>query len=129
MGRPDIFNPLRHGTAINTKQGMRQNMNAPEIAAIITAVGGLGTGLFSGLKIGRSQQVEEIKTLINQYKDANEFTKSELCDMKEMLTETRVMHIECEKSKKVITDKVNELERVIHDIINTPPDKRKYSEQ
>jgi hypothetical protein len=26
-----------------------------------------------------------------------------------------------------LTDKVNELERVVHDIISTPPDKRKYT--
>lgn len=102
-------------------------MEAPEIAAIITAIGGLGTGWFGGLKIGRSQQVEEVKALITQYKDANEFTKNEILDVKTILTETRNMHHECEESKKEMTYKFNELERVVHDMINTPPDKRKYT--
>ena len=53
-------------------------MEAPEIAAIITAIGGLGTGWFGGLKIGRSQQVEEFKNI---------------------LSETRNMHHECEEFK------------------------------
>jgi uncharacterized protein HemX len=106
---------------------MKAEMEAPEIAAIITAIGGLGTGWFGGLKIGRSQQVEEVKALITQYKDANEFTKQEVMDVKGILSETRNMHHECEESKQKLTDKVNELERVVHDIISTPPDKRKYT--
>jgi len=92
---------------------MKENMNpsAPEIAAIITAVGGLATGVFGGIKFGRNQQVEEIKTLIAQYKEANDFTKQEVTDVKAILEDTRKMHQECEEGRKELACRVDKLEK------------------
>lgn len=101
--------------------------SAPEIAAIITAVGGLATGIFGGIKFGRNQQVEEIKSLIGQYKEANDFTKQEIIDVKTVLSETRDMHKECEEGRKELACRVDELEASLHDIIGTPDNKRKYT--
>lgn len=101
--------------------------NAPELAAIITAVGGLATGIFGGIKFGRNQQVEEIKTLIEQYKQANDFTKQEVIDVKGILEDTRKMHKDCEEGRDKLACRVDELERSMHDIIKTPEDKRKYT--
>jgi hypothetical protein len=83
---------------------------APEIAAIITAIGGLATGIFGGIKFGRNQQIEEVKSLIVQYKDANEFTKKEILDVKVVLAETRDMHKECEEGRNQLAIRVGELE-------------------
>ena len=87
-------------------------MEAPEISAIITAIGGLGTGWFGGFKIGKSQQVEEIKELITQYKDANEFTKNEIQEVKEALSETKAMHRECEEGRNELACRISELEQI-----------------
>lgn len=103
--------------------------SAPEIAAIITAVGGLATGVFGGIKFGRNQQVDEIKTLIAQYKEANDFTKQEILDVKGVLHETREMHKECEEGRNKLACRVDELEKAMHDIIDTPQDKRAYTKK
>jgi uncharacterized protein HemX len=97
---------------------MKAEMEAPDIAAIITAVGGLAGGLFGGIKIGKSRQVEEIKELINQYKDANEFTKSEVLDVKNVLNETRQMHQECEDGRRALACRVDELELHVKTIVS-----------
>jgi hypothetical protein len=86
---------------------------APEIAAIITAIGGLATGVFGGIKFGRNQQIEEVKALIVQYKDANEFTKKEILDVKVVLAETRNLHKECEEGRNVLACRVDELEKLV----------------
>jgi len=87
--------------------------SAPEIAAIITAVGGLATGIFGGIKFGRNQQVEEVMALIVQYKDANEFNKNEILDVKKVLNETREMHRECEEGRNLLACRVDELEKLV----------------
>ena len=86
---------------------------APEIAAIITAIGGLATGVFGGIKFGRNQQIEEVKSLIVQYKDANEFTKKEILDVKVIFAETRNLHKECEEGRNVLACRVDELEKLV----------------
>ena len=52
-----------------------KTMEVEGIAAILTAIGGLGSGVWGGIRLGKSQQLEEVKGLITQYKEANEFTK------------------------------------------------------
>lgn len=99
--------------------------SAPELAAIITAVGGLATGVFGGIKFGRNQQVEEIKTLIAQYKEANDFTKQEILDVKGVLHETRAMHKECEDGRDKLACRVDELEKALHNVIGTPKEIKK----
>jgi len=95
---------------------MRTEMEANDAAAwagILSAIGGISTGIFSGIKIGRSKQVEEIKELITQYKDANEFTKNEVLNVKAVLHETRQMHKECEEGRMVLEKRVDELDEQV----------------
>jgi hypothetical protein len=60
--------------------------------------------------LGKNQQLEEVKGLITQYKEANEFTKGEMADIKESLSETRQLHRECEEGRKGLEVKVDGLQ-------------------
>lgn len=84
-------------------------MEGEGIAAILTAIGGLGSGVWGGIRLGKNQQLEEVKGLITQYKEANEFTKGEMADIKESLSETRQLHKECEEGRKGLEVKVDGL--------------------
>jgi hypothetical protein len=85
-------------------------MEAEGIGAILTAIGGLAGGVFGGIRLGKNQQLEEVKGLITQYKEANEFTKGEMADIKESLSETRQLHRECEDGRKGLEVKVDGLQ-------------------
>ena len=85
-------------------------MEAEGIGAIITAIGGLAGGAWGGIRLGKNQQLEEVKGLITQYKEANEFTKGEMADIKESLSETRQLHRECEEGRKELEVKVDGLQ-------------------
>jgi hypothetical protein len=85
-------------------------MEAEGIGAIITAIGGLAGGAWGGIRLGKNQQLEEVKGLITQYKEANEFTKGEMADIKESLSETRQLHRECEEGRKGLEVKVDGLQ-------------------
>jgi hypothetical protein len=85
-------------------------MEAEGIGAIITAIGGLAGGAWGGIRLGKNQQLEEVKGLITQYKEANEFTKGEMLDIKESLSETRQLHRECEEGRKGLEVKVDGLQ-------------------
>jgi uncharacterized protein HemX len=87
-----------------------KTMEVEGIAAILTAIGGLGSGVWGGIRMGKSQQLEEVKGLITQYKEANEFTKGEMADIKESLSETRQLHRECEEGRKGLEVKVDGLQ-------------------
>ena len=84
-------------------------MEGESIAAILTAIGGITTGAWGGLRIGKSRQVEEVKELITSYKEANEFNKTELVGIKAILTETRQMHKECEDGRNALECQIDEL--------------------
>lgn len=100
------------------------------VTEIIAAVTALVGGVFGGLKIGKSKQVEEIKELITQYKDANEFTKEEAAELrlgiKELreenhtvqskVTELKHLHELCEESKVKLSEKVACLEGDVCDL-------------
>jgi hypothetical protein len=86
-----------------------KTMEVEGIAAILTAIGGLGSGVWGGIRLGKNQQLEEVKGLITQYKEANEFTKGEMADIKESLSETRQLHRECEEGRKGLEVKVDGL--------------------
>ena len=86
-----------------------KTMEVEGIAAILTAIGGLGSGVWGGIRLGKNQQLEEVKGLITQYKEANEFTKGEMLDIKESLSETRQLHRECEEGRKELEVKVDGL--------------------
>jgi hypothetical protein len=83
--------------------------DATALAGILSAIGGISTGIFSGIRIGKSKQIEEIKELITQYKDANDFTKNEVLEVKSALVETRQMHKECEEGRAILACRVDEL--------------------
>ena len=97
-------------TKTNETMAHFKAMEAEGIGAILTAIGGLAGGVFGGIRLGKNQQLEEVKGLITQYKEANEFTKGEMADIKESLSETRQLHRECEDGRKGLEVKVDGLQ-------------------
>lgn len=97
-------------TKTNETMAHFKAMEAEGIGAIITAIGGLAGGAWGGIRLGKNQQLEEVKGLITQYKEANEFTKGEMADIKESLSETRQLHRECEEGRKGLEVKVDGLQ-------------------
>jgi hypothetical protein len=97
-------------TKTNETMAHFKAMEAEGIGAIITAIGGLAGGAWGGIRLGKNQQLEEVKGLITQYKEANEFTKGEMADIKESLSETRQLHRECEEGRKELEVKVDGLQ-------------------
>ena len=97
-------------TKTNETMAHFKAMEAEGIAAILTAIGGLAGGAWGGIRLGKNQQLEEVKGLITQYKEANEFTKGEMADIKESLSETRQLHRECEDGRKGLEVKVDGLQ-------------------
>lgn len=87
------------------------SMEAEGIGAILTAIGGLAGGVFGGIRLGKNQQLEEVKGLITQYKEANEFTKGEMSDIKESLAETRKMHQDCEDGRNALACEIKEYKK------------------
>ena len=90
--------------------------DAAALAGILSAIGGISTGIFSGIKIGKSKQIEEIKELITQYKEANDFTKKEVLEVKLALSETRLKHKECEEGRILLEGRIDELDACIKNL-------------
>ena len=84
-------------------------MESEVIGTIIASVTSLASGIYGGVKLGKNQQVEAVKSLIQDYVNANEFNKGELEDVKVSLKETRLMHKECEDGRNALACQIDEL--------------------
>jgi chromosome segregation ATPase len=84
-------------------------MEGELIGTIIASVTSLASGIYGGVKLGKNQQLESVKSLIQDYVNANEFNKGELEDVKISLKETRTMHKECEDGRKELSCQIDEL--------------------
>lgn len=63
----------------------------------LSALGGVIGGVFGGMRIGRSKQLDEIRETIEVYKDAHNFTKDEAEDLRKGIKESREHNEKCEK--------------------------------
>lgn len=123
------------GTAeINTiemKNTMDLNAVYEHIDTLIAIAGGAGASYMSyhqGSKNAKTIELDNSQKVNETYRELAEYLKSNMKEFQGEIIELKRNHEKCEESKRVLTDKVNELERVMHDIINTPPETRKYTE-
>lgn len=100
------------------------------IDTLLAIAGGAGASYMSyqqGAKTAKTIELDNSQKINETYRELAEYLKSNMKELQSEIHELKSNHEDCEKSKRVLTDKVNELERVVHDIISTPPDKRKYT--
>jgi uncharacterized protein HemX len=98
-----------------------------KLIAVAGAGGASWLSYRQGQKNAKTIELDNSQKINETYKELADYLKE---NMKEFQGEIKLLkdnHEECEKSKKELTDKVNELEKVMHNIIQTPVAKRKYT--
>jgi hypothetical protein len=79
------------------------------IAALISGVG----GVFGGIKLGRSKQIEELKEVVSVYVDAHNFTKAEAEDLRKGIEESREHNKKCEDELQCVREELNVVKKVV----------------
>lgn len=102
------------------------------IDTLIAIAGGVGASYMSyhtGAKNAKTIELDNSQKVNDTYRELAEYLKSNMKEFQGEIVELKRNHEKCEESKQKLTDKVNELERVVHDIISTPVEKRKYTKK
>ena len=89
------------------------------IAAIVSGIG----GVFGGMKLGRSQQIDELKKVVSVYVDAHNFTKAEAEDLRKGIEESREHNRKCETELECVRQELEEVKRVVLRHIGSMPGK------
>jgi len=91
------------------------------VAAIVSGTG----GVFGGLKLGRSKQIEELKEVVSVYVEAHKFTKAEADDLRRGIQESREHNKKCEEELQCVREELAEVKGVVLRHIGVPPKTRK----
>tara|TARA_R110000822_G_scaffold158970_1_gene298477 strand:- start:3101 stop:3463 length:363 start_codon:yes stop_codon:yes gene_type:complete len=97
---------------------------------IVIAGGGVVGALTAwkqGQKTAKTSHLDNVEKAIDIWQKMATNLEGKLDGLESEIRTLKDNHEECEKSKKMLTDKVNEMERVMHNIIQTPVAKRKYT--
>jgi hypothetical protein len=95
------------------------SMEAEGISAIVTAV----VGLASGKWWGKSQQLEEVKGLINEYQAIHKINKEDLCEIRTELERSKEAEQKCFEQHREAMHRIDELDRGIRSLTGIPPKK------
>jgi hypothetical protein len=95
-------------------------MEAEGIGAILTAIGGLAGGVFGGIRLGKNQQLEEVKGLITEYQEAHKITKEDLVDIREQLDKSKAAEELCFQQHREAIRRIDELDRGIRSFTGIP---------
>jgi hypothetical protein len=96
-------------------------MEAEGLGAILTAIGGLAGGVFGGIRLGKNQQLEEVKGLINEYQEIHRINKEDLADIRLELGHSKKAEELCFQQHREAMHRIDELDRYIRAITNIPP--------
>jgi hypothetical protein len=96
-------------------------MEAEGIAGIIAGISGLVTGGFGGIKWVKSQQLEEVTKLINEYQAIHKINKEDLADIRADLDKSKAAEELCFKQHRAAMARIDELDRGIRSLTNIPP--------
>ena len=96
-------------------------MEAEGIGAILTAIGGLAGGVFGGIRLGKNQQLEEVKGLITEYQEAHRITKEDLVDIRAQLDKSKEAEEKCFQQHREAIRRIDELDRGIRSLTQIPP--------
>jgi hypothetical protein len=100
-------------------------MEAEGIGAILTAIGGLAGGVFGGIRLGKNQQLEEVKGLINEYQEIHRINKDDLADIRLELDRSKKAEELCFQQHREAMHRIDELDRGIRSLTNIPPKPKK----
>ena len=110
---------------------MSQNMSINDyIGEIVVAGSGLATTLLAwkqGQKTVKTSHLDNVDKAIKIWEDTSTKLKSSLDHLEVEMQELRKNHEECEATKRDLCEKVMVLEQTMHNLIETPLDKRKFS--
>lgn len=98
--------------------------NATEMAdltTLFTAIGTLAGGSLAGFRIGKSQQLDEVKGLLQDYRDINEVNKADLVDIRCQLEKSKEAEEKCFQQHRTAMARIDELDRGIRAITQIPP--------
>jgi chromosome segregation ATPase len=100
-------------------------MEAEGIAGIIAGISGLVTGGFGGIKWVKSQQLEEVTKLINEYQAIHKINKEDLADIRSELERSKEAEQKCFEQHREAMHRIDELDRGIRSLTNIPPKPKK----
>ena len=110
---------------------MKHSMEVSDYLNEIVIAGGGVVGALTawkqGQKTAKTSHLDNVEKAIEIWENTATNLNSKLVGLETEMCTLKDNHEECEKSKKMLTDKVNELEKVMHNIIQTPVAKRKYT--
>lgn len=78
------------------------------LAEIASGIVGVVGGVFGGIRLGKSRQLEEIKEMIEVYKEAHNFTKEEAAELRIGIKASRDHNEKCEKELLTVKNELAE---------------------
>jgi hypothetical protein len=96
-------------------------MEAEGIAGILAGISGLVTGGFGGIKWVKSKQLEDVKGLLQNYRDAVELKQADIVDIRAQLDKSKAAEEKCFEQHRHAMHRIDELDRGIRAITNIPP--------
>jgi len=100
------------------------------ISELVVAGGGVLATLTAwkqGQKTAKTSHLDNVEKAIEIWENTSTKLSSSLSTLEDEMKELRKNHEECEASKRELCEKVMILEQTMHNIIETPINKRKIS--
>jgi len=95
---------------------------------ILIAGTGVATSLVAwkqGQKTAKTSHLDNVEKAIEIWENTSDRLNTSLTNLQDEMVELRKNHKDCEESKMLLSEKVNQLENTMHNIIGTPKNKRK----
>lgn len=92
-----------------------------DLTTLFTALGGLAGGALGGFRFGKNQQLEEVKGLLQEYREANELKQADLVDIRGQLDKSKEAEEKCFQQHRIAMARIDELDRGIRSLTNIPP--------
>ena len=98
------------------------------INEIVLAGSGIAASLVAwktGHKQAKASHLDNVEKAIEILENTSIKLQDKLINVETEITSLKKNHDACEESKRLLSDKVNQLENTIHNMIGTPKNKRK----
>jgi len=95
------------------KHGDTMAIDANGLSEAIAAIISGASGIFGGMKLGRSKQITELKEVVQVYVDAHNFTKTEAEDLRKGIEESREHNKKCESELACVREELDVVKKVV----------------
>lgn len=95
------------------KHGDTMAIDANGLSEAIAAIISGASGIFGGMKLGRSKQITELKEVVQVYVDAHNFTKTEAEDLRKGIEESREHNKKCEHELACVREELDVVKKVV----------------